>query len=49
MTNKNYGQVCVCPRCKFIYVSDSQIECENAKCPRFGQIGIMCDVIESKL
>ncbi len=39
------GEVCVCPECKFIYVSDDPFECENPECSRYGKKGVMCDVV----
>ena len=42
---KKLTEICICPECKFIYICDMIIECENSDCKRYGKKGIMADVI----
>ena len=41
-------EVCVCPKCKWIYVSDTPFACENNECSSYGKKGKMYDVIPKK-
>ena len=39
------GEVCICPECKWIYVSDTPFACENTECSRYGKEGQMAYVV----
>lgn len=49
MTKKKFegivARVCVCPECRYIYVTNSEVECENEECQKQGEKGVMCNVI----
>ena len=39
-------EVCVCPKCKWIYITDKPVECDNKECSDYEKKGNMCEVIE---
>ena len=46
--NEEMGRICVCPECRWMYMSDDPFKRENPKCSREGKEGVMCSVIFKK-